>query len=127
MTGYRLERVSGLLKEVLGEIITDLKDPRIGFVSILDVKVSPDLRHARVCVSSFGADADRKSTIDGLTSAKGFIKREITARGVSLRHIPDLNFVYDDSIEYSTQIMDLINKANESDRKLAKNHESDPA
>ena len=120
MAGYRLERVAELLKEVIGEIITELKDPRIGFISILGVKVSPDLRHARVSVSSFAEGSDRKTVIDGLNSAKGFIKREITAKGVNLRSIPELTFVYDDTIEYSTHIMDLINKAKADDERLAK-------
>lgn len=119
MAGYRLERVAELLKEVIGEIITELKDPRIGFVSIIDAKVSPDLRHAKIFISSFGKDSEKKSVLNGLNSAKGFIKREITARGVNLRCLPELTFVYDDSIEYSAHITNLINKAKEDDEKLA--------
>jgi len=120
MASYRLERVAELLKEVLSEIIQDLKDPRIGFISILEVKVSPDLRHARVSISLFGEDSDKKAALEVLNNAKGFIKKEVTQRGVSLRRMPDFVFIYDDSIEYSAHITELINKAKADDERLVK-------
>ncbi len=114
-----MERVSELLKEVIGEILMELKDPRIGFVTILNVKVSPDLRHAKVSISSFEKDQERSQLIEALNNASGFIKKEVVARGVKLRHIPEFRFVYDDSIEYSSQILSLINKATAEDKRLA--------
>lgn len=122
MAGYRVERISELLKEVLAEILRDMKDPRIGLVSILDVKVSPDIRHAKVSVSTFGKE-DSDKLIHALNGAKGFIRREVIARGVTLRHIPEFQFVYDDSIEYSTKISKLINQATEADRVLRQGKE----
>lgn len=113
MAGFRLERVGELLKEVISESLAELKDPRVGFVSITSVVVSPDLRHAKVYVSVYGQEADKTSSLIALNNAKGFIRRRITPL-LSLRHIPQLHFVLDDSIEYGVKMAQLIAEANKS-------------
>lgn len=117
MGTFRLERVGHLLLELVSEAIRSLKDPRIGFVSITDVKVSPDMRHAKLFVSVYGSDEEKAAAIEGLNSAKGFIKREIVPQ-LRLRCIPDLHFALDESIENGVRMSMLINKALENDRKI---------
>ena len=82
----------------------ELKDPRIGFVSITDVVMSPDLRSARVRVSVLGTPEEQKKTLKGLNSAKGLIRHDLGRRLSNLKFSPDLNFELDPSIEYSVHI-----------------------
>ena len=82
----------------------DLKDPRIGLVSITGVRMSPDLRHARVRFSVIGSDEDRQQTLAGLQSARGRIRHELGRRLENLKFAPDLVFESDPSIEYSVRI-----------------------
>ncbi|NDD31336.1 MAG: 30S ribosome-binding factor RbfA, partial [Proteobacteria bacterium] len=89
MGSHRLDRVRNLLRQVTSQIIPQVKDPRVGFVTVTDVEVSPDLRHARVYVSVMGEAQEREDAIAGLNSARGFIRREVTSQ-ISLRHIPDM-------------------------------------
>ncbi len=110
MKPLRLERINSLLREEIGSIIQrDLNDPRIGFVSVLEVKASPDLHEAKVFVSVFADDEKRRKTIKGLKSAAGFIRHEIKER-LSLRHAPDIIFELDNSIEKGEHILELIEK-----------------
>ncbi len=82
----------------------DLKDPRIGFVSITHVKMSPDLRQARVRVSVLGGEAEQKDTLAGLKSAQGVIRHELGRRLQNLKFSPEIRFELDSSIEYSVHI-----------------------
>ncbi|MDQ6772554.1 MAG: 30S ribosome-binding factor RbfA [Candidatus Dormibacteraeota bacterium] len=82
----------------------DLKDPRIGFVSITGVRMSPDLRLARVRISVLGGESERAQTLTGLSSARGVIRRELGRRLENLRYSPELRFELDPSIEYSVHI-----------------------
>ena len=118
MGSFRLEKVGHLIRELVSEVIRELKDPRIGFAGINEVKISPDLRHAKIYISVFGSDKEKSDTLDGLNSAKGYIKRKI-APELSLRQIPDLSFALDESIENGVRISQLIDKAREEDKKLA--------
>ncbi len=88
----------------MGIIRRDLKDPRIGFVSITQVRMSPDLRSARVRVSVLGGEKERAETLAGLRSAAGHIRRELGRRLENLRFAPELRFEIDPSIEYSVRI-----------------------
>jgi ribosome-binding factor A len=81
-----------------------LKDPRIGFVSITQVNMSPDLRQARVRVSVLGSEEEQTNSLRGLNSAKGLIRHELGRRLSNLRFAPDLHFELDPSIEYSVHI-----------------------
>ncbi len=118
MGSFRLEKVGHLIRELVSEVIRELKDPRIGFAGINEVKISPDLRHAKIYISVFGSDKEKNDTLEGLNSAKGYIKRKI-APELSLRQIPDLSFALDESIENGVRISQLIDKAREEDKKLA--------
>lgn len=118
MGSFRLEKVGHLIRELVSEVIRELKDPRIGFAGINEVQVSPDLRHAKIYISVFGSDKEKNDTLEGLNSAKGYIKRKI-APELSLRQIPDLSFALDESIENGVRISQLIDKAREEDKKLA--------
>jgi ribosome-binding factor A len=103
--GYRADQVAGQVRQEVMEIIQhQLKDPRIGFVSITHVNMSPDLRQARVRVSVLGSEEEQADTLRGLNSAKGLIRHELGRRLSNLRFAPDLHFELDPSIEYSVHI-----------------------
>ena len=95
-------------------MIGDLKDPRIGFVTITKVAVSDDLRLARVYYSVFGGEDQKEESHQGLESAKGYIKREL-GRRVRLKYIPEISFLFDDSLEYSEHIEELLRGVKPSD------------
>lgn len=104
----RMRRVDEAMREVLSSAITkDLKDPRIGFVTVTAVDTSPDLRHANVWVSVLGDDSQRKLTIAGLRSAHGLLQREV-ARQLRLKHTPTLEFAYDDTAERAARLEQII-------------------
>src|SRR6266852_6178976 len=97
--GYRPERVREFIKEQVGEIIQqNLKDPRIGFVSVTAVEVSADLRHAKVFVSVLGDAQAKTDSMAGLQSARGYIRSELGKR-LQMRFSPEVLFRLDDSIE----------------------------
>jgi ribosome-binding factor A len=103
-----MRRVDEALREVLSDAIsTDLQDPRVGFVTVTQVKTSSDLRHARVYVSVLGDEASRQASLEGLRSAHGFLQARAAAT-LRLRHTPSLTFAYDDSIERGMKISQLI-------------------
>ena len=105
MPSYRLGQVAGQVQREIMEIIQrDLKDPRIGFVSITEVRMSPDLRHARVRLSILGDEEQQEQTLEGLRSARGLIRHELGKRLQNLKFSPELVFEIDPSIEYSVRI-----------------------
>lgn len=93
--------------EISAIIAQEVKDPRVGFATVTEVEVSPDLRYARVLVSVLGSPEEKQEAFDALNHAKGFIRRLVSAR-IRLRHSPELTFVYDDSIERGDQMMRLF-------------------
>jgi ribosome-binding factor A len=121
MTSYRADQVGEQVREEIMSIIRrELKDPRIGFVSITAVRMSPDLRNARVRVSVLGDPDQKKASMKGLDSAKGLIRHELGRRLQNLRYSPDLRFELDPSIEYSVHISELLKEvlpASEEDKK----------
>ena len=103
--GYRADQVAGLVRQEIMEIIQrDLKDPRIGFVSITSIRMSPDFRSARVFISVLGDEEAQKASLKGLISAKGLIRHELGKRLQNLKSAPDIHFELDPSIEYSVHI-----------------------
>lgn len=109
MTSYRADQVGEQVREEIMSIIRrELKDPRIGFVSITAVRMSPDLRQARVRVSVLGNPEEKKASLAGLISAKGLIRHELGKRLQNLKFAPDLRFEIDPSIEYSVHIAELL-------------------
>lgn len=117
MSEHRRERrVGELLKEEISKIIRrEVKDPRIGFVSVTDVEVSGDLRHAKVFVSVYGDEQEKKDTMAGLEKATGFIRKLVGDR-VKIHHTPEILFCYDDSIEHGVYISKLINKVRNEEK-----------
>jgi ribosome-binding factor A len=110
MASERMRRVDQAVRAVLSDAISkDLKDPRIGFVTVTQVKTSPDLRHARVYVSVLGNEPARAATLDGLRSAHGFLQ-SVLASELSLKHTPTLAFEYDESVERADRISRLIDE-----------------
>jgi ribosome-binding factor A len=108
MSAERLRRVDEAMREVLSDAITQqLKDPRIGFVTVTAVETSPDLRRARVFVSVLEPDKQRKLTMAGLSSAHGFLQKHV-ARELRLKYTPTLEFVYDDTAERAQRVSRLL-------------------
>jgi ribosome-binding factor A len=104
----RAERVGDLIKREISEmLIRGIKDPRISLVTITQVRVSDDLKLAKVYFSVMGGEDDRQRNLEGLNSAKGYIKREMGKR-IHLRYMPDIIFKYDPSVDYADQIDRLI-------------------
>jgi ribosome-binding factor A len=110
MAGGRMRRVDEALREVLSDAIaTDLKDPRIGFVTVTAVNASRDLRHARVYVSVLGDDQERAATLEGLRSAHGYLQGAIAAQ-LKLKHTPTLVFEYDETVERAARLTELMQR-----------------
>ena len=110
MAYNRSDRLSGALKKKISEIIqTQIRDPRIGFVTITDVQVSKDLRHVKVFFSVIGSEKDKTSAIIGLQRATPFI-RHMIAQEVELRFTPTIVFKFDETAEYAQHINELLEK-----------------
>jgi len=109
--GHRHERVATEIQQEISAMLAgELKDPRIStFAAITEVRVSPDLKQARVYVSVMGAENEQKDTIKALTAASGFIRHELTER-LQLRRSPELLFVLDRSEEYGRHIDELLRR-----------------
>jgi ribosome-binding factor A len=108
MAGGRMRRVDEAVRAVLSDAIAkDLKDPRIGFVTVTGVKTSPDLRHARVYVSVLGDEATRAESLAGLRSAHGYLQGTLAAQ-LKLKHTPALTFEYDESVDRGMRISRLL-------------------
>jgi ribosome-binding factor A len=111
----RTKQVGELLREELDDIIRrEVKDPRIGFMSITSVEVPPDLRSARVFVSVLGTDKERTDTLDALRSASKFIRFHLKPR-LRMRQIPELEFRDDRSMEYAQQITATLREIQATD------------
>src|SRR6202051_902679 len=108
MSSGRMRRVDEAVRAVLTEAIaSDLKDPRVGFVTVTGVKTSADLRHARVYVSVLGDEDVRSESLVGLRSAQGFLQARVAAE-LSLKHTPTLTFAYDESVDHGMRITELL-------------------
>lgn len=105
MSGHRTDQVGAQVRDEIMQIIRrELKDPRIGFVSITSVRMSPDLRSARVRISVLGDEQAKKETLAGLRSASGVIRHELGRRLENLKFSPEIRFEIDPSIEYAVRI-----------------------
>jgi ribosome-binding factor A len=103
-----MRRVNEAIREILGAAITtELKDPRIGFVTVTEVDTSPDLRTARVYVSVLGDSAEREQTLEGLRSSQGVLQGKI-AGAVRMKRTPTLTFHYDESVDRGDRITRLL-------------------
>ncbi len=110
--GSRPSRVSEEFREILAEEIPRLKDPRVGFVTVIGVRVTPDLRRARVFYSSLGDESERKATAAALRSARGHL-RKLIGHQVRMKVLPDLQFEEDETLQSVERIEELLRRARE--------------
>jgi len=110
MTTGRMRRVDEAIRQVIGDAVAgDLKDPRVGFVTVTDVRTSADLRHARVYVSVLGDREQRDATMAGLRSAHGFLQGKVAAE-LHLKRTPTLELYYDDTTDRALRVDALIDE-----------------
>jgi ribosome-binding factor A len=110
-----MRRVDEAVREVLGDAVRqDLKDPRVGFVTVTEVRTSSDLRHARVFVSVFGTPDEQAATLEGLRSAHGVLQARV-ARELRMKRTPALEFTLDDTAERAARLEALIEDVTEDD------------
>ena len=108
MKSDRLRRVDEAVREVLSEAVTkEIKDPRVGFVTVTSVQTANDLRHAKVYISVLGDDGVRQRSLQGLRSAHGFLQKRVAGE-LRIKHTPTLDFSYDDSLDRSLRINELL-------------------
>ncbi|MFC1495886.1 30S ribosome-binding factor RbfA [Candidatus Margulisiibacteriota bacterium] len=106
----RQKRVGELIKKEISAILTKkVADPRIGFVSVTEVEMTADLRFAKIFVSIYGSEKDKKDSMRGLQSAKGYIQVELS-RNLDLRYTPNISFVRDKSIERGSRVMAIMSR-----------------
>ncbi len=107
----RSERINSVIQREISELLCEqVNDPRLArFMSVTRVITSPDLRHARVFISTFGDKLNSKEILQGFTAASGFLRRELANR-LELRHMPELSFHLDDSIERGAEVLKLIDQ-----------------
>ncbi len=114
----RLRRVADQIQRELSDIVrTELKDPRVGMITLTAVELSPDLAHAKVFFTSLADEARRAETLAGLNRAGGFLRSMLGAR-VKIHSTPELHFVYDESVESGMRLDRLIDEAVASDAAL---------
>jgi len=122
MEGKRSERVADLVREEISEmLVRTIKDPRIGFVTITRVTVTDDCRSARIYYSVVGSPDEREQSLEGLNSAKGYIRRELGHR-MKLKYTPEIVFQFDPSVEYAVHMGELIHHLQEEREKKEGDH-----
>ena len=115
--GKRSDKVADLIrKEVSDLLMTSVKDPRIGFVTVTRVAVSNDCRQAKVYFSVMGTAQEQQRAVQGLASATGFVRRELGQR-ISLRYTPEILFQFDPSVEYSIHMEEVFHELEKDRRK----------
>ena len=118
LVAQRQERAAALIREVVSEVIMRrLKDPRIGFVSIVSVDVTRDLSLAKIHVSVLGEEKAKEDTMEGLRSAQGLIRSEV-AKALGTRHAPEIQFVLDQGIEHSIRVSKLLSEIKKDGEEL---------
>ncbi|MFZ5472070.1 MAG: 30S ribosome-binding factor RbfA [Myxococcota bacterium] len=115
-THARTERVGQEILAAIADLLARgmLRDPRIGYITLTGVKMSPDLRVAKVYYSLIGSEEKRKETQEGLDAAKGFVRREVTSK-VKLRVSPEIYFAYDGSLSEGDKIDRLLREVKEKE------------
>jgi ribosome-binding factor A len=109
-----MRRVDEAIRQVIGDAVAgEVKDPRVGFITVTDVKTSADLRHARVYVSVLGDAQQREESLAGLRSAHGFLQARV-ADELRLKRTPALEFAYDDTTDRALRVEALINEIGRS-------------
>ncbi|WP_223066813.1 30S ribosome-binding factor RbfA [Paenibacillus caui] len=117
MANNRPGRVGEQIKKELSLLIqNELKDPRIGFVTVTGVDVTNDLSQAKVYLSVFGSDEEKNASLKGIERASGFLRSEL-GKAIRLRHTPELIFKFDESISYGSHIEKLLGEISKNDQK----------
>ena len=112
MSSRRAKRVGELIKEEISYLIQrDLSGPGLGFVTITSVDITNDLRYARVFVSAYGENKDKSRSLENLKRKKGFIRSQLSKK-IRLRYFPELDFLWDSSIEQGAKMAELLEKIN---------------
>ncbi len=108
--GVRPERVASEMREHVSRIISEeIEDPRVGFVTVTKVEITPDLRNAKVFFSSLGEKAEKEGALEGLTSASGYIRKLLSER-MRFKFVPELLFRLDESVEYVIHLNEIFDK-----------------
>lgn len=124
MSVRRVERVSQEIRDEIATMIgRELKDPRIGFVTVTRVDLTPDLRFARVYVSVLGDKAQQQKSLEGLKQATGWVRREV-GRRLRMRLTPDVQFVYDKGVDATARVATLLDEVKDD---LTATHDEDDA
>jgi ribosome-binding factor A len=118
VSGRRNERLSQEIREDVARIVAQLKDPRIGFVTVTRVELTPDLRTAHVHVGILGGGAGREKTLGGLRQAAGFVRREL-GRRLHVRHTPEITFHYDEGLDATERVAQLLEEVRPADSAAA--------
>ncbi|OPZ51634.1 MAG: Ribosome-binding factor A [Firmicutes bacterium ADurb.BinA052] len=125
LASRRNDRVRAAMRQEISNMLQrDLKDPRLGFATVTDVRVSGDLQHVQVYVSILGDDVSRQQTMEALESARGYVRSEI-GRRVQLRLTPEITFAYDDSIERGARLLRLISEVQSEEAAAQRDEETD--
>ncbi len=110
MSDVRVRKLQEFIKQEVSQMLMrGMKDPRIGFTTVTDVEVTGDLRQAKIYVSLFGSDKEKADTLQALKHARGHVRSEL-GKILNLRHVPEIDFNKDTSLDYSMHIESLINE-----------------
>jgi ribosome-binding factor A len=120
MKSRRQIQVADEIREIMSVLLQrELKDPRIGFVTITEVDVTSDFKYAKIFVSVMGTPEEKRDTMTALTSSRGFVRRELASR-MTIRFVPEITFKLDQSIEHSDNINRLLNELRQADEERAR-------
>lgn len=112
---HRPERLAESIKKEVSELLrAELKDPRVGFATVTDVEVSGDLKYAKIYVSVLGETEERNSAMAALKKAQGFIRTEL-GRRIRMRHVPEVTFKLDQSLDHGARVMELLKEVRVKD------------
>jgi ribosome-binding factor A len=119
----RIERLNSVIQQEISQLLRDqVNDPRLtSLISITEVSTSSDLKHTKVFISTFGDNVDKKEILQGFTAASGFLRRQLANR-LQLRHMPELSFHFDDSIEHAAEVLKLIDEVASKDAENEDGH-----
>jgi ribosome-binding factor A len=119
----RIERLNSVIQQEISQLLRDqVNDPRLtSLISITEVSTSSDLRQTKVFISTFGDNVDKKEILQGFTAASGFLRRQLANR-LQLRHMPELSFHFDDSIERAAEVLKLIDEVASKDAENEDGH-----
>ena len=111
----RILKINSLMRRELSQIIEfDLKGPDLGFITVMNIEVSRDLRHAKAYVSIMGSELQKRQSLQGLLKSKGFIQKELGHR-LAMKFIPELKFIIDESLDHSMHIDEVLKKIKQQD------------